>query len=93
MTGANASWHQYRRAAHATRLGDLSLRVNDPAVAITYYRAALDADAADVPVLARLADAQWRAGDKDAARATLTKALQQEPRNAQALALRRRFER
>ncbi|PYR79258.1 MAG: hypothetical protein DMF86_04105 [Acidobacteria bacterium] len=91
LKGPDADSH--RRAAHATRLGDLSLRVNDPAVAITYYRAALDADAADVPVLARLADAQWRAGDKDAARATLTKALQQEPRNAQALALRRRFER
>ncbi len=82
-----------RRAAHATRLGDLSLQLKEPAVAVTYYRAAIDEQGPDVPILARLADAEWRAGDKDRARATLTKAMDKDPRNAQLLTLRRRFSR
>jgi tetratricopeptide (TPR) repeat protein len=77
-----------RRSAHATRLGDLSLKVNDPAAAAIYFlRAAGDAD----PVLlARAADAQLRAGDREAALATATKALEKDPKNALALTIERR---
>ena len=82
-----------RRAAHSTRLGDLSLQLKEPAVAISYYRAALAEEGPDVPVLARLADAEWRAGDRDGARETLGKGLEKDPRNAQLLSLRRRWSR
>jgi tetratricopeptide (TPR) repeat protein len=80
-----------RRAVRSTRLGDLSLHLNEPAVAVAYYRAALEDAGADVPLLTRLADAEWRAGDRDGARVTVAKALDKEPRNTQALALRHRL--
>jgi tetratricopeptide (TPR) repeat protein len=78
-----------RRLAHVTRLGDLSLKMNDPAAAATYFLRA--ADGADPVLLARAADAQLRAGDKDAARATVTKALEKDPKNPLALTVLRRL--
>ena len=78
-----------RRTAQATRLGDLSLKVNDPGAAAAYFlRAAADSDAT---LLARAADAQLRAGDPEAARATVTKALDKDPANALARAVERRL--
>jgi predicted Zn-dependent protease len=77
-----------RRSAHATRLADLSLRLNDPAAAATYFLRA--ADGLDANLLARAADAQLRAGDKEAALATATKALEKDPQNALALTVERR---
>jgi tetratricopeptide (TPR) repeat protein len=77
-----------RRSAHAARLGDLSLKMNEPAAAATYFLRA--ADGTDASLLARAADAQLRAGDKDAARATTAKALEKDPKNALALAISRR---
>jgi tetratricopeptide (TPR) repeat protein len=77
-----------RRTAHATRLADLSLRLNDPAAAATYFLRA--ADGLDPNLLARAADAQLRAGDKEAALATATKALEKDPQNALALTIERR---
>jgi len=77
-----------RRSAHMTRLGDLSLRLNEPAVAATYFlRASGQGDAA---LLARAADAQLRAGDPDAARGTAIKALEKDPTNTLALSVQRR---
>jgi predicted Zn-dependent protease len=78
-----------RRSAHAARLGDLSLKLNEPAVAATYFlRASGEGDAA---LLARAADAQLRAGETDAARATATKALERDPKNPVALGVLRRI--
>jgi len=80
-----------RRAAEATRLGDLSLRMNQPAVAATYFlRAAADSPS-DAALLARAADAQLRAGDADTARVTITNALAKDPENPAALAVARRL--
>jgi tetratricopeptide (TPR) repeat protein len=80
-----------RRVAHATRLGDLSLRVSDPAAAATYFlRAATDSSDAS-NLLARAADAQMRAGDREAARATALKALEKDPANTLALTVQRRL--
>ena len=67
------------RTAHTTRLGELSLRVNEPAVAAAYFLRA--ANGTDASLLARAADAQLRAGDKDAARSTIAKALEIDPQN------------
>lgn len=77
-----------RRTAQCARLGDLSIKLNEPAVAAAYFLRA--ADNADPTFLARAADAQLRAGDKDAARATIAKALEKDPANAVALAVQRR---
>src|SRR5258708_9391444 len=79
-----------RRTTHAARLGDLSLKLNEPAAAATYFLRAA-ADSADAGgFLARAADAQMRAGDKDAARATAAKALEKDPKNPLALTVQRR---
>ena len=80
-----------RRTAHATRLGDLSLRLNDPAGAAGYFLRA--ADGLDANLLARAADAQLRAGDREAALATATKALERDPQNALALTVEARVTR
>lgn len=80
-----------RRSTQATRLGDLSLRLNDPAAAATYFLRA--ADGSDANLLARAADAQLRAGDKEAALATATKALEKDPANTLALGVERRVTR
>lgn len=77
-----------RRSAYAARLGDLSLKLSEPAAAATYFLRA--ADGTDAALLARAADAQLRAGDKDAARATVLKALEKDPANALALTVQRR---
>jgi tetratricopeptide (TPR) repeat protein len=79
-----------RRSAFAARLGDLSLKLNEPVAAAAYFlRAATDAP--DPNLLARAADAQLRAGDKDNALVTVNKALEKDPGNALALSVRRRI--
>ena len=77
-----------RRIAHSTRLGDLSLKLNEPAVAATHFLRAAEGN--DAGLLARAADAQLRAGDKDAALATVTRALEKEPGNVLAQSVYRR---
>ena len=77
-----------RRTTLSIRLADLSLKVNDPAAAAVYFLRAADDD--DAALLARAADAQLRAGDKEAARATAAKALDKDPQNALALGVQRR---
>ena len=80
-----------RRLALTVRLGDLSLRLNEPAAALAYFHRAAREPSADQAVQTRLADAQWRTGDKDAARATIGRVLDKDPSDPQAVALRRRF--
>jgi tetratricopeptide (TPR) repeat protein len=77
-----------RRGALSTRLGELSLKVNDPAGAAVYFLRA--ADNGDAALLARAADAQLRAGDKEAALATAAKALEKDAANALAISVQRR---
>lgn len=77
-----------RRAILFQRIADLSLRIGEPAVAVTWFqRAAADPTGADAGLLVRLADAQSRAGDQTGARETATKALDKEPTNRAARAL------
>jgi tetratricopeptide (TPR) repeat protein len=79
-----------RRVALSVRLGDLSIKLNDPPTAVRYFRSAVG-ESTDASVLTRLADALWRNGEKEAARAALTRVLEKDPTDAQALALQRRF--
>lgn len=77
-----------RRSAELARLGDLSMKLGEPTVAATYFLRA--ADPGDPALLARAADAQLAAGDKDAARATAARVLEKDPRNTLALSVQRR---
>ena len=75
-------------SAHAA---DLSLRMNDPAAAVSWGRAAVDPDRPDPGLLATIADAQIRLGHVDAARATIADGLGLDPAHRGLLALRRKI--
>ncbi len=80
------------RVADATRIGDLSLRLNEPTVAATWFRRAVDTTPTpDSLLLARLADAAWKAGDLTSAKTALGRGLAQDPRHPVLLGLQRRM--
>jgi tetratricopeptide (TPR) repeat protein len=79
-----------RTAAEDARLAALSVRLGDQAAAATYFIAAANA-VKDVSMLIRAAEAQWRSGATDDARATLQRVLDRDPHNAAAIALRKRI--
>jgi tetratricopeptide (TPR) repeat protein len=59
----------------AMRIATLSLRLDDAATAARWLQRAVDASPNDVRLLASLGDAQWRSGDRDAARRTVDRGL------------------
>ena len=75
----------------ASRIATLSLRLNDVATAIEWLQKTAAASPNDVRLLASLADAQVRYGDYAAAKATVAKGLDKDPKNAALLALTRRL--
>lgn len=80
-----------RRATLAMRVADLSMQVADAPAAVTWYQRAALLNPPDAAQLVRMADAQAKAGDLDAARATLARALEKEPANRAARQLQRRL--
>lgn len=74
----------------ATRIAALSLRLSDTASAVQWLERARAASPNDVRLLASLADAQIKAGDRDGAKATIARGLESDPTNAALLALARR---
>jgi tetratricopeptide (TPR) repeat protein len=81
-------------AVHAQRtahLGDLSMRLSDPAGAVRWFTQAAGADGPNAPLLGRLAEAQAASGDRDGARQTIRRALELEPRNRRLIVLSRRL--
>lgn len=77
-------------AAHAQQIAGLSMRLNDPATAIDWLERASRLAPTDTKILLPLAEAQLKAGERDAAQATIARALEREPANQTALALARR---
>jgi tetratricopeptide (TPR) repeat protein len=77
------------RSARARRLGELSLKANDPATAVQFLQRARDGGENSAAMLGALAEAQFKTGNLDTAKATLAQALAQEPRNAELLRLKR----
>lgn len=69
------------RALRSRRLGGLALASGDPAGALTYLGRAAQSGLDDPTMLGWLADARWKTGDADGARAALTQALAQAPRD------------
>ena len=81
-------------AVRAVRIGDLSMQLEDAASAAAWYQRSDALRAADASLLARLADAQSRAGQAAPALATIKRALEKDPAhplvNAVALRLQAR---
>jgi tetratricopeptide (TPR) repeat protein len=76
-----------RAAAMAERIGTLSLKIDDPRQATIWLTRASEASPGEVDLLVKLATAQAAAGDRDAAQATLARALEKEPGDRAARAL------
>jgi tetratricopeptide (TPR) repeat protein len=68
--------------SRATRIAALSMRLDDAASAARWLQRAANANPADVRLLASLGEAQFKAGDRDAARVTIARALELEPDEA-----------
>jgi superkiller protein 3 len=69
------------QAAHAAQIGDLSLQLNDPASAVSWYEKSASLAVPDAVLLAHLADAQLTTGRVDAARGTIARAVAKDPAN------------
>lgn len=74
----------------AARIASLSLRLNDAETAVRWLTQATAASPNDVRLMTALADAQFRAGQRPAAQATIARALEKEPQNPVLLSLARR---
>ena len=75
----------------ALKIGLLSLSVNDPGTAITWLTRASAAAPEDLKTLVALAEAELKAGHRDAAQATLKRGLQLDPANIQLRGLSKRL--
>jgi tetratricopeptide (TPR) repeat protein len=73
------------------RLGELSMRLNEPAAAVAWFTKAAQAPTATAAVIARLAEAQFRAGDPAGALASVNRGLQRDPGNAALIGIERRI--
>ena len=80
-----------RRAAVCVRIGELSLQMADIAVAVSYLEQAAPVLGSNADFVLTYAEARWRAGDIEPARAMLDGLLEKEPSHAAARALRRRM--
>jgi tetratricopeptide (TPR) repeat protein len=79
-------------AVHATRIADLSMQLNDAAGAVAWYQKSDALRAGDASFLARMADAQWKAGHTDNARATLKRAVEKDPNHPLVRSVSRRLQ-
>jgi len=73
------------------RLAELSMRLNEPAAAVTWFTKAAQGPTATAAVLARLAEAQFRAGDPAGALTSVSRGLQRDPGNAALIGIERRI--
>jgi tetratricopeptide (TPR) repeat protein len=75
----------------ATRIGDYSVRLGDPALALRWFDRAIDDGGANTALQLKLADAAWRAGDVSRAHRVVDEALSSEPDHAGLRNLKRRL--
>ena len=75
----------------AERIGELSVRLSEPAVAATWFRKAVELTGGTSALLVRLAEVETRLGHREAALAAVERGLAKDPRNARLLALRQRL--
>jgi Flp pilus assembly protein TadD len=77
--------------SRASRIGALSLRLNDAPAALMWLQRAVAGAPNDLRAVSNLADAQLRSGDRAAAQATVMAGLVKDPTNPALLTLQRRF--
>jgi tetratricopeptide (TPR) repeat protein len=75
----------------ATSIGELSLRLDEPATAAAWLQRALDAAPTDLRLLTSLVDAQIKAGDPESARTLIARGLAKDPDNPLLIAFSRRL--
>ena len=68
-----------QEAVHAARIADLSMELNDAVAAVAWYQKSDALRASDASLLARMADAQSRAGQVENALATIKRAIEKDP--------------
>ena len=73
--------------ARLTRIAELSLELADPADAVVRLEQARALEEPSARLLVRLADAEWRTGDRAAARSVVADGLAQHPTNRTLLVL------
>jgi len=78
--------------SRATKIGVLSLRLDDADTAVEWLQRASTDAPADTRILTLLADAQFRAGDSAAAQATIARALDKDPANVALLKVKAKIE-
>jgi tetratricopeptide (TPR) repeat protein len=76
--------------SRAARIASLSLRLDDARSAVAWFERACASSPNDLRLVASLADAQLRRGDRAAAQATIARGLEKEPHYAPLLALAHR---
>jgi tetratricopeptide (TPR) repeat protein len=77
----------------AIHLGDLSLRLNEPAVALAWYARAAQTSGAGTLAYVRLAETRVRLRDLPGAMEAVSRGLEIDPRHAQLLSLQRQLAR
>jgi tetratricopeptide (TPR) repeat protein len=75
----------------AVRIGDYSVRLGDPSLAVRWFDRAIDDGGANAALQLKLADAAWRAGDVVRAHQVIDEALSAEPENAALRQMKRRL--
>ena len=81
-----------QRVARLTRIAELSLGLGDPGDAVLRLEQARALGEPSARLLVRLADAEWRTGDRAASRSVIADGLAQHPRNRTLLALQQRVD-
>ena len=75
----------------ATRIGEYSVRLGEPALAVRWFDRAIDEGGANSALQLKLADAAWKAGDVARAHQVIDEALSSEPDNPALRQLKRRL--
>lgn len=78
-------------AGVATRIGDYSVRLGEPALAVRWFDRAIDEGGPSSTLQIKLAEAAWRAGDVVRAKQVVNEGLTAEPGNRSLLQLKERL--
>ena len=79
-------------AVHAARIADLSMQLNDAPAAAAWYQKSDALRPSDASLLARMADAQARAGRADIALVTIKRAIEKDPNHPLVRSVARRLQ-
>jgi tetratricopeptide (TPR) repeat protein len=80
-------------ATVATQIGDYSMRLGEPSLAVRWFDRAIDEAGPSATLQVKLADAAWRAGDPARAHQVIDEGLAAEPDNRTLQQLKRRIPR